>query len=122
MEPKELKTRAAGTPMAAQIAPWSLLAGWIVLVVYWIQAFSLTGVIRDYLLFSKAERDGAEAKSALLATLRTIQTVGATLEPLKFVGVTLIIVGISLFLIAIWQTLRLRVEATKLALAARKGK
>lgn len=122
MDIYELKSRNVGIPFTAQVAVWSLVAGWIILIIYWLQAFQLAQTIGNYFLISKSERDAAQASSALTNTLDIIQTTSAILEPLKFVGLTLIIVGISLFLIAILQTLKLRGEATKLAITARKSK
>lgn len=122
MDIYELKSRTTSTPAAVQIAPWALIAGWVILSIYWLRAFPLASTIREYFVVSKTERDAAQASSALANTLDTIQTTSAILEPLKFVGLTLIIVGISLFLIAILQTLKLRGEATKLAMTARKSR
>lgn len=121
MDIYELKSRNAGTPFTAQVAVWSLVSGWIILIVYWLQAFPLAKTIGNYFLISKPERDTARAGSVLAKTLETIQTTGAILEPLKFVGLTFIIVGISLFLIAIRQTLKLRGEATIIAMTVRKS-
>lgn len=122
MDINELKNKAKVIPMEAQLAPWSLAAGWLILLIYWVNAFALSGKISSYFLVSKAQRDAAQAGSSLSAALASIQTTSAVLEPLKFVGVTMIIVGISLFLISILRTLRLRGEATRLALGARKSR
>lgn len=122
MDINELKSKVKKTPIEAQAAPLSLVLGWLILVIYWINAFSISDKIRGYFLISKVERDAAEVGSKLSQTLSLIQTTSATLEPLKFVGVAFIIGGISLFLIAILRTLRLRGEATRFALIARKSK
>lgn len=122
MDIYELKSRTTSTPAAAQVASWTLITGWVILSIYWLLAFPLASTVGKYFLISKSERDAAQAGSALIKTLETIQTNGAILEPLKFVGLTLIIAGISLFLISILQTLKLRGEATKLAITARKSR
>ncbi len=122
MDTSELKSKVSRNSQAAQFAPWSVAAGLIILAIYLFNAFLLSLTINKYFLVSKAERDNAQVGSALVQTLDKIQTTSAVLEPLKFVGLTFIILGISLFLIAILQILKLRGEATKLALAARGAK
>lgn len=120
MEPSEIKQKTKQPPVAALIAPWSLALGWLIMIIYWTLAFSLAGVIREYFLSSKVERDAAEAGSLLATTLDKIQTTSAVLEPLKFVGITFIIVGISLTLVAIVQTLKLRAATTAAVLEAKR--
>ncbi len=120
MDTRELKNKVARNPQTAQLAPWSVAIGWAILIVYWLNAFPLSLTIKNYFLISKAERDIAQAGSALSQTLATIQTTSSILEPLKFVGLTFILLGISMFLIAILKTLKLRGEAMKLALDSSK--
>ncbi|MBI4127676.1 MAG: hypothetical protein HY459_01255 [Parcubacteria group bacterium] len=111
MELAEIKKRVHEPQATAILAGWSLAIGWIVLAIYWLLAFPLSGVIREYFLRSKAERDGAAVGSALLATLNQIQVTSAFLEPLKFVGIMFIITGIVFILLTILKTLKLRAAA-----------
>ncbi len=55
---------------------------------------------------SRLASAAAPAGSALLAHLATIQSVKAWLEPLKFVGIALLLTGISLALATIRKVLQ----------------
>lgn len=116
MDLKELRSKIDNVPPSAALSLWSIVIGWVLLVIYWIQAFNLASTIGQYFSVSKLERDSAHAGASLLQTLQSIQATSTILEPLKFVGLSFIIFGIGLVLYAILKTLRLRAQAVMLAL------
>jgi len=62
----------------------------------------------DYYAFSKGARDGAEAGSALLANLASIQTTKAWLMPLEVLGLPTFLLGFGFVFANILQNVRLR--------------
>ena len=72
---------------------------WLVISVAW---------TNDYYAFSKGARDGAEAGSALLANLASIQTTKAWVMPLEVLGLSTFLLGFGFAFANILQNVRLR--------------
>ena len=72
---------------------------WLVLSVAW---------TNDYYAFSKGARDGAEAGSALLANLASIQTTKACVMPLEILGLYTFLLGFGFAFANILQNVPLR--------------
>ncbi len=72
---------------------------WLVISVAW---------TNDYYAFSKSARDGAEAGSALLANLASIQTTKAWVMPLEVLGLSTFLLGFGFAFANILQNVRLR--------------
>jgi len=72
---------------------------WLVISVAW---------TNDYYAFSKGARDGAEAGSALLANLASIQTTKAWVMPLEVLGLSAFLLGFGFAFANILQNVRLR--------------
>jgi hypothetical protein len=72
---------------------------WLVISVAW---------TNDYYAFSKGARDGAEAGSALLANLASIQSTKAWVMPLEVLGMSTFLLGFGFAFANILQNVRLR--------------
>ena len=72
---------------------------WLVISVAW---------TNDYYAFSKGARDGAEAGSALLANLASIQTTKAWVVPLGVLGLSTFLLGFGFAFANILQNVPLR--------------
>ena len=72
---------------------------WLVISVAW---------TNDYYAFSKGARDGAEAGSALLVNLASIQTTKAWVMPLEVLGLSTFLLGFGFAFANILQNVPLR--------------
>lgn len=94
-------------PMTAKLFPMFMMMGMMVLMASLVIGIVLAVVSYGYWNNSIAtELNTATAGSALLNSLATINTVGAWLAPLKFVGIALVLTGIGLALATIVRVLR----------------
>ena len=94
-------------PMHAKLFPMFMMAGMMILFTVLGVAIWLNGTVIDYWNHSIAtELNPAQTGSVLLGQLQLIASTKAWLVPLKFLGVTSLLVGISLALFTIRYTLR----------------
>ncbi len=102
-----LEVKALPKPLTAKIFPPLMMMGLMTLITTFIISLWLAGVSSGYWNHAiKTELDAAQAGSAFLAQLATIQSVKAWLEPLKFVGIAFLLTGISLALATIRKVLQ----------------
>ena len=99
----------------ARFTPWQLtagkrlaLAGLMVVMAVVIVGIVVAGIVSGYYENPKDVRDAAAAGSDVLANQGTIAAVQAWLAPLKFVGLSTILVGIGVILWGIARTLAVR--------------
>ncbi len=99
----------------ARFTPWQLtagkrlaLAGLMVVMAVVIVGIVVAGIVAGYYENPKDVRDAAAAGSDVLANQGTIAAVQAWLAPLKFVGLSTILVGIGVILWGIARTLAVR--------------
>ncbi|MEE9325438.1 MAG: hypothetical protein V3U90_07835 [Dehalococcoidia bacterium] len=94
-------------PMTAKMFPMLMMMGMMVLMATLIIGIVEAAIAADYWDHSIAnELNVAPEGSDLLSDLGTIQAVGAWLAPLKFVGLALLLSGITLALATIVKVLR----------------
>jgi hypothetical protein len=94
-------------PLQATLFPPLMMLGLMILIIAFIISLWLAGVSASYWNHAiKTELDAARVGSPLLAQLATIQSVKAWLEPLKFVGIALLLTGISMALATIRKILQ----------------
>jgi len=94
-------------PMTARVFPIVMMMGMMVLMVSLIISVVTAFTAYDYWNHSIATQlNLAVAGCALLSDLQTINTVGAWLAPLKFVGVAMLLSSIGLALATIVEVLR----------------
>lgn len=102
-----VEVKALRKPWSAKLFPPLMMMGLMILIATFAISIWLAGVSASYWNHSiKAELDAAQAGSALLGQLATIQSVKAWLEPLKFVGIAFLLTGISLALTTIRKILQ----------------
>jgi hypothetical protein len=118
---RELQTAVNTVPGAARWSPWFVLAGLVVIIVHFAIGLQLASVTAGYFAVPKPDRDAAQPGAAILSQLRYLQSTAAWHEPLKFLGVSLIIAGIALNLAAIIATLRSRAAVMQTTFAGGKG-
>ncbi|MBE0447404.1 MAG: hypothetical protein IBX64_04795 [Actinobacteria bacterium] len=100
-----------------------LIAGLLVILAYFTIGLFRASTAGAYWAQPKAVRDAAQPGSALLGSLRFLQSTNAWLEPFKFTGLALIISGIAIsFGVAILGALRQRLRITGEALQEFMGK
>ena len=93
-------------PMTARMFPMLMMMGMIVLMATFAIGIWLGTLNADYWNHSIAnELNTAQPGSELLSDLGTINAVSAWLAPLKFVGISLLLTGITLALITIGKVL-----------------
>ena len=109
MNNQELKTQAQTSAPQIKIAGglW-VMAMMIVLVATITWLVISVAWTNDYYAFSKGARDGAEAGSALLANLASIQTTKAWVMPLEVLGLSTFLLGFGFAFANILQNVRLR--------------
>ncbi|MBQ12461.1 MAG: hypothetical protein CMJ45_13045 [Planctomyces sp.] len=90
---------AGGLWVMAMMIVLVAIVTWLVISVAW---------TNDYYAFSKGARDGAEAGSALLANLASIQTTKAWVMPLEVLGLSTFLLGFGFAFANIQQNVRLR--------------
>lgn len=102
-----VELKALRKPLQAKLFPPLMMTGLMILIATFIINLWLAGVSASYWNHSiKTEIDAAQAGSALLSQLSTIQSVKAWLEPLKFAGIAFLLTGISLALAMIRRILQ----------------
>lgn len=121
MQRNQLQQAAMTAPAGARWSPWFVLAGLTIIAIYFVLGVGLASVSATYFAVPKAERDVAQAGSAVLAQLQYLQSTSTWLEPFKFTGLSLIITGIVLNLAAIVRTLRTRAAIMHMALTEMRG-
>ena len=120
LETVEGRREALGTgvkliepPMTAKVFPMVMMMGMMVLMIAVVVGIIDGFLTYDYWNHSVAtELNPAAAGSSLLSDLGTISTIKLWLEPLKFVGIAMLLSGIGLALATIvpvlrWQASRL---------------
>ncbi len=109
MNNQELKTQAQTSAPQIKIAGglW-VMAMMIVLVATITWLVISVAWTNDYYAFSEGARDGAEAGSALLANLASIQTTKAWVMPLEVLGLSTFLLGFGFAFANILQNVRLR--------------
>lgn len=94
-------------PMTAKLFPMVMMMGMMVLIIA-----VVVGIIDGFLTYDywnhsiATQLDSAAAGSSLLSDLGTISTIKLWLEPLKFVGIAMLLSGIGLALATIVRVLR----------------
>lgn len=102
-----VEVKAMKKPLQGKLFPPLMMMGLMILIATFIISLWLAGLSVSYWNHSiVAELDAAQAGSALLAQLATIQSVKAWLEPLKFAGIAFLLTGISLALATIRKILQ----------------
>lgn len=102
-----VEVKALPKPWQAKLFPPLMMMGLMILIIAFLISLWLAGVSAGYWNHSIAsELDAAQAGSALLGQLATIQSVKAWLEPLKFAGIAFLLTGISLALATIRKILQ----------------
>ena len=116
MNVSDLRRRADATSPRVKFVYALILAGLMVETVALILGIYLATVADSYWANPKTVRDAAAAGSTILGQAQTMATVGAWLEPLKFVGLALFFTGIGGALSAIIPRIRLRGDVMATAL------
>ncbi len=93
-------------PITAQLFPMLMMMGLMILVVDLIIAAVIGSLAWDVYGNSVAEIEAAAAGSDLLGDLGTVETYKTWLEPVRFIGLGMILVGISLAVHTILQVIR----------------
>lgn len=102
-----VEVKALPKPTQAKLFPPLMMLGLMILIAAFLISLWLAGVSASYWNHAIAtELDTAQAGSALLGQLATIQSVKAWLEPLKFAGVAFLLTSISLALATIRKILQ----------------
>ena len=93
-------------PVSGQLFPPFMAMGLMILIGTFVVGLVLAGIVGEYNLASQVELDAAVAGSVPLGQLADITAIKLWLEPLKFLGVALMLTGIALALDAIRRTLK----------------
>jgi len=93
-------------PVTGHLFPPFMAMGLMVLIGTFVVGLVLAGIVGEYNLASQVELDAAVAGSVTLGQLVDITTIKLWLEPLKFLGVALMLTGIALALDTIRRTLK----------------
>lgn len=110
-------------PITARLFPMLMMMGLIVLIVNLVVAAVIGGLAWDVYGHSVAEINAAPAGSNLLDDLATVNTFKTWLAPLPFVGIAMILVGISFAVHTILQVIRFQGQRIReLALAGAEKK
>ena len=105
--PADLNPGAPDKPVTAKMFPIIMMMGWIVLIIGFIWALSLSGVVGSYWNNSIADvLNPAQPGSALLNTLGLIQGQLPWLSFLRFLGMSFLFTGITVVLTVIIRTLQ----------------
>jgi len=114
--------RVPKKPMVAKLFPMLMMLGLMTLVVAFVIGLWLSGVVGDYWNHSIAgELNPAGEGSVLLEQLAMVTSVKAWLVPLKFVGVALLLAGISFALFTIRFTLQFQAVRLQEMLSTSRG-
>lgn len=107
--PAAMRPGIPAKPRAAKMFPMVMMMGWMVLLIGVIWAFALNGTVTSYWAHSIAnELNPAQAGSALLNQLATIQASLPWLATLRFLGMGLLLTGITVALTVIIRTLQMQ--------------
>lgn len=94
-------------PMTARVFPMLMMMGIMLLIATFIISIVQAAIAADYWDHSIATQlNTAQSGSDLLSDLGTINAIGAWLAPLKFVGLAMLLTGITLALVTIVKVLR----------------
>ena len=104
---------AGGLRVMAMMIVLEANVTWSVISVTW---------TRDYYAFSKGARDGAEAGSALLVNLASIQTTKAWVMPLEVLGLSTFLLGFGFAFANILQNVPLRGNTMVAVIAEMKAR
>jgi len=104
---------ALRTPIAAHTALVFLFSGLMAIMIYFFVSLDVASSVNEYFSNSKAVRDSADSGSLVLRNLSSIASSGAWLEPLKILGISLLLFGIAIsFAVSLLKTLKLRLQIT----------
>lgn len=106
-----VEVKVMNKPMIAGLFPMLMMLGLLVLIVDFIISLNLSGQVSSY--FNHPIRDvldEAATNSELAKQLASIQSTKAWLEPFKFVGLALLLTGISLALATIRKILQFQTK------------
>ncbi|MBI2012456.1 hypothetical protein HYS90_00840 [Candidatus Curtissbacteria bacterium] len=106
-----VEVKAMAKPVIASLFPMAMMLGLLTLIVAFIISLNLAGQASSY--FNNPIEDvldAAQSNSALSGQLAQIQATKAWLEPFKFVGVALLLTGISLALATIRKILQFQAK------------
>lgn len=106
-----VEVKAMAKPLIASMFPMLMMLGLLVLIIAFIISLNLASQTSTYFNHPiKDVLDAAESNSALVKQLAAIQSTKAWLEPFKFVGVALLLTGISLALATIRMILQFQAK------------
>lgn len=108
MDDNELRAQARRTSPHIQIAGGLWILGMMTIAAITVTWIILAVTAGDYFGNSKAVRDAAEAGSAVLADLGTIQAVKAWVQPLQVLALATFLLGFGFAFANILQNVRLR--------------
>lgn len=121
--PSNLNPGTPEKPMAAKLFPMIMMMGWIVLIVGFIWALSLNGVVTSYWNHAIAgELNPAQPGSTLLQQLAIIQGTLPWLNALRLLGMAFLFTGITIALTVIIRTLQFQEKVLEKFVQARAGK
>ena len=100
------EAQALTPPITARLFPMLMMMGLVILIVNLIISAFIGGLAWDVYGHSVAEINAAGSGSGLLDDLGTVETFKTWLEPLRFVGLATILVGISMAVHTILQVIR----------------
>ncbi len=123
MRVSEVEQELEKTPMGSMMMPFLAVIGLLIVLAAFVIYFNLAGTVEDYYSNPKSVRDGAEAGSGILGQLQTIDSTSAWVKPFTFIGLALLLSGISASLTGIKKTLELRTKSFEDAVPklAKKG-
>lgn len=100
------EAQALTPPVTAKLFPMLMMMGLMILIVNLVISAFIGGLAWDVYGHSVAEINAAEPGSDLLGDLGTVNTYKTWLAPLPFIGIALILVGISFAVHTILQVIR----------------
>ncbi len=109
-------------PITARLFPMLMMMGLMVLIVNLVIAAIIGGLAWDVYGNSIAEINAAPEGSALLDDLGTVNTYKTWLAPLPFIGIAMILVGISFAVHTILQVIRFQGQRIRELAQAGAGK
>jgi hypothetical protein len=105
--PAKLNPGVPDKPVASKMFPMAMMMGWILLIIAFIWALSLSGVAASYWNNSIAEvLNPAESGSFLLAQLGTIVSTLPWISFVRWLGMAFLFTGITVALTVIIRTLQ----------------
>lgn len=120
--PSRLNPGTPPKPRSAKVFPMIMLMGWLVLIIGLIWALNLNGIVASYWNHSiVTELNPAQAGSALLNQLGIIQGSLPWLGVLRFLGMGLLLTGITVALTVVIRTLQHQEKVLQQFIAGRAG-